>query len=144
MIVFSCGIGVCRAVRVSTIAGGVSHKHHKKRECNSWVDGNSTVARFNYVHGTAFQALSPTETQLSVQNPHGSLVQPGSNGGSRYLYVRGSARPTCIGCENCFVFLGRLLEMLRMYTHTQVCDEDNNRIRRIDLGTRVTTTLAGS
>ena len=144
---------LCRAVRVSTIAGGVSHKHHKKRKCNSWADGNSTVARFNYVHGTAFQALSPAEIRLSMQNPQGSLAQPGSMGGSRYLYVRDNARSSTLHVK--LMGLPRMTIATRYgepecvmpggrKTRMQVCDEDNNRIRRIDLGTRVTTTLAGS
>ena len=100
------------AIRVSTVAGGHSkakHEHELEKQCNGYADGNVSVARFNYIHGTAFQALSVEELQLQKQNKLVDLA--GSAGGSQYIYI---------------------------------CDEGNSRIRRIDLTTRETTTLAGS
>ena len=43
-----------------TVAGKATHGH-RKHDCNDWADGNATVARFDYIHGTAFQALSKAE-----------------------------------------------------------------------------------
>ena len=88
-----------KALRVSTVAGKATHGH-RKHDCNDWADGNATVARFDYIHGTAFQALSKEERASGE-----------TGGGSQYIYV---------------------------------CDEDNNMVRRVDLTTRETVTLAGS
>lgn len=99
-------------VRVSTVVGGHSDSNKDKKlkkECNGFADGNHSVARFNYVHGTAFQALSAEELQLQKDNKMMELA--GEAGGSQFIYV---------------------------------CDEDNNRIRRVDLTIRETITVAGS
>ena len=99
-------------LRVSTVAGGHSHakkEHELEKQCNGFADGNSTVARFNYIHGTAFQALSAAELQLQQDNNLEALAA--GLGGSQYIYI---------------------------------CDEDNSRIRRLDLTTHDTITLAGS
>lgn len=106
------GAGTGLGLRVSTIAGGHSAAkkvHTLEKECNGFADGNSTVARFNYIHGTAFQALSAEELQLQRENKLSALA--GSAGGSRFIFV---------------------------------CDEGNSRIRRVDLTTHETHTVAGS
>jgi len=93
------------AVSVSTVAGKATKGEHGKQShaCNGVVDGPTSDAKFNFVHGTAFAPLTPEER------------------------MRAEAGDGLAGSDAIYV-----------------CDEDGNRIRRIDLRENVVSTVAGS
>jgi len=93
------------AVSVSTVAGKATKGKDGKQSqsCNDVVDGSTSDAMFDFIHGTAFAPLTADEQKR---------VQAGEElGGSDEMYV---------------------------------CDEDGNRIRKIDLKKNVVSTVAGS
>jgi len=93
------------AVSVSTVAGKATKGKDgsASKTCNGVVDGSTSKAMFDFIHGTAFAPLTSDEKER---------VQAGEAlGGSDEIYV---------------------------------CDEDGNRIRKIDLRKNVVSTVAGS
>jgi len=93
------------AVSVSTVAGKATMGKHgsQSQSCNDVVDGSTSDAMFDFIHGTAFAPLSPDEKKRSAAGE--------DLGGSDEIFV---------------------------------CDEDGNRIRKIDLRNNQVSTVAGS
>ena len=128
-----------RVARVSTVAGRATWpsppSERQSRACNGWADGNASASMFNFIHGLAFEPLHGEEggggggDGGGEGGDGGGGGRDGGGGGGDGAFPDDDPARASRAAGSSFLY---------------VCDEDNNRIRRVDLHSGETTTLAGS